>query len=100
MELKGQEARTDLVEYDPATEAVAEADAAADRRRAERAAYLPDGLAEREQTDDEQQDNQLQSGRADGVCRPSEPYGRRAACVGSWKWPPQTPHTPRRWALA
>jgi hypothetical protein len=56
-ELKYQQAVKEHVEREGAAEAVNEADAAAHQRRAEKAAYLQEKLAERERTEEETPDD-------------------------------------------
>jgi hypothetical protein len=57
-ELKHQQAVKEHVEREGAAEAVNEADAAAHRRRAEKAAYLQEKLTEREHAEEETPDDQ------------------------------------------
>jgi hypothetical protein len=52
-ELKHQQAVREHVEREGVADAVNEAEAAAHRRRAEKAAYLQEKLAERERTEEE-----------------------------------------------
>jgi hypothetical protein len=52
-ELKHQQAVKEHVEREGVADAVNEAEAAAHRRRADKAAYLQEKLAEREQAEDE-----------------------------------------------
>jgi hypothetical protein len=57
-ELKHQQAVKEHAEREGAAEAVNEADAAAHRRRAEKAAYLQEKLTEREEAEGDTPDNQ------------------------------------------
>jgi hypothetical protein len=57
-ELKHQQAVKEHVEREGAAEAVNEADAAAHRRRAEKAAYLQEKLTERERAEEETPEDQ------------------------------------------
>jgi hypothetical protein len=56
-ELKQQQAVKEHVEREGAAEAVNEADAAAHQRRADKAAYLQEKLAERERAEEEAPDD-------------------------------------------
>ena len=56
-ELKHQQAVKEHVEREGAAEAVNDAEAAAHRRRAEKAAYLQEKLAERERAEEETPDD-------------------------------------------
>jgi hypothetical protein len=56
-ELKHQQAVKEHVEREGAAEAVNDADAAAHQRRADKAAYLQEKLAERERTEEETPDD-------------------------------------------
>jgi hypothetical protein len=58
-ELKHQQAAKEHIEREGAADAVNEAEAAAHRRRAEKAAYLQEKLAERERSEEEPPDDQL-----------------------------------------
>ncbi len=58
-ELKYQQAAKEHIEREGAADAVNEAEAAAHRRRAEKAAYLREKLAERERSEEEPPDDRL-----------------------------------------